>query len=100
MTSAVFELPDIRDRIVGSRQTVPVLDGSSRPYINFDNAASTPALREVMDTVNTFMEWYSSVHRGTGFKSWVATEAYDDAHRIVAEFVGANLRDHVVIFGK
>lgn len=100
MTSAVFELADIRHRIVGSSQLVPTLDGTARPYINFDNAASTPALREVMDTVNAFMEWYSSVHRGTGFKSRVATEAYDDAHRIVAAFVGANLRDHTVIFGK
>src|SRR5262245_21785706 len=100
MTSAVTDLSTLRERIVGCHQTVPVLDGSARPYINFDNAASTPALRDVMDAVNGFMEWYSSVHRGTGFKSRVATEAYDDAHHIVAEFVGANLRDHAVIFGK
>jgi selenocysteine lyase/cysteine desulfurase len=71
-----------------------------RSYINFDNAASTPVLREVLDTVNGLMEWYSSVHRGTGFKSRVATQAYDDAREIVAQFVGANRNDHVVIFGK
>ena len=100
MTSAVVELSDVHNRVVGSGKTVPVLDGTSRPYINFDNAASTPVLQQVMDTVNAFMEWYSSVHRGTGFKSRVATEAYDDAHRMVAAFVGANMRDHTVIFGK
>jgi selenocysteine lyase/cysteine desulfurase len=38
----------------------------------------------VLDTVNEFMRWYSSVHRGTGFKSKVATQAYDDARRIAA----------------
>lgn len=90
----------VRERIVGIDQTVPLLDGSTRPYINFDNAASTPALQDVLETVNEFLRWYSSVHRGTGFKSKVATQAYDDARRIVAGFVGANLNDHTVIFGK
>lgn len=90
----------LRERIVGIDQLVPVLDGSMRPYVNLDNAASTPALRVVLETVNRFMEWYSSVHRGTGFKSRVATQAYEDARAIVAKFVGARPRDHVVIFGK
>ncbi len=90
----------VRERIVGVKQRVPLLNGETRTYINFDNAASTPSLREVLDTVNTFMNWYSSVHRGTGFKSRVATQAYDDAREIVAKFVGANAREHVVIFGK
>jgi cysteine desulfurase/selenocysteine lyase len=98
--SAPTDLVAVRERIVGIHQTVPLLDGSTRPYVNFDNAASTPALQEVLDTVNEFLGWYSSVHRGTGFKSKVATQAYDDARRIVADFVGANLSDHTVIFGK
>ncbi len=98
--ASVSALSHVRERIVGIDQKVPVLDGNLRPYINFDNAASTPVLRDVLDTVNRFMEWYSSVHRGTGFKSRVATQAYDDAREIVAEFVGASLRDRVVIFGK
>ena len=99
-TTTPTDLLSVRHRIVGIDQMVPVLDGSLQPYINFDNAASTPALQDVLDTVNEFMHWYSSVHRGTGFKSKVATQAYDDARRIVADFVGANLNDHTVIFGK
>jgi cysteine desulfurase / selenocysteine lyase len=98
--SAPTDLLSVRKRIVGIDQQVPVLDGSLRPYINFDNAASTPTLQDVLDTVNEFMHWYSSVHRGTGFKSKVATQAYDDARRIVSDFVGANVQDHTVIFGK
>src|SRR5258706_14296812 len=93
-------LADIREQIVGVHQQVPLLDGNMRQYINFDNAASTPALGEVLDTVNEFMGWYSSVHRGTGFKSRVATQAYDDARRITGEFVGADPGQHVGIFGK
>jgi cysteine desulfurase / selenocysteine lyase len=98
--STPTDLVAVRARIVGIHQTVPLLDGSTRPYVNFDNAASTPALQDVLDTVNEFLGWYSSVHRGTGFKSKVATQAYDDARHIVADFVGANLNDHTVIFGK
>lgn len=94
------DLVSVRERIVGINTRVPLLNGEARPYINFDNAASTPALKDVLNTVDEFMLWYSSVHRGTGFKSKIATQAYDDAHRIVADFVGANLRDHAVIFGK
>jgi cysteine desulfurase/selenocysteine lyase len=54
----------------------------------------------VFDKVNEFMTWYSSVHRGTGFKSQIATEAYDLAHDIAGCFVGANLETNTVIFGK
>ncbi len=99
-TTTPIDLVAVRERIVGIDQVVPVLDGSLQPYINFDNAASTPTLQDVLDTVNEFMRWYSSVHRGTGFKSKVATQAYDDARRLVADFVGANPDDHTVIFGK
>ena len=99
-SSPTADLSGVRERIVGVKQRVPLLGGEARTYINFDNAASTPALADVLDTVNAFMLWYSSVHRGTGFKSRVATQAYDDAREIVTRFVGANPREHVVIFGK
>ncbi len=91
---------NVREQIVGVDALVPLLDGSRRQYVNFDNAASTPALRPVFDKVNEFMDWYSSVHRGTGFKSQIATEAYDLAHDIVGCFVGANLETNTVVFGK
>ncbi len=90
----------LRDQIVGIEREVPLLDGSMRRYINFDNAASTPALRPVQDKLNELLEWYASVHRGTGFKSMVSTEAYEDARRIVAAFVGADSETSAVIFGK
>jgi selenocysteine lyase/cysteine desulfurase len=79
---------------------VPTLDGSTRKYINFDNAASTPSLKFVKDKVNQYLEYYSSVHRGTGFKSLISTHAYEEARRIVMDFVGANSEDHICLFGK
>lgn len=94
------QVASLRNKIVGMDQDVPTLDGGRRPYVNLDNAASTPVLREVLDTVNRFMGWYSSVHRGAGFKSQVSTAAYEEAREIVASFVGADRGEHVVIFGK
>ncbi len=78
----------------------PVLSGKRLPYLNLDNAASTPALKHVQDTVNAFLEIYSSVHRGTGFKSQVSTHAYEAAREQMLHFVGAHPREHVCIFGK
>lgn len=91
---------NVRENVVGVNTEVPLLDGSQRPYINFDNAASTPSLKPVLDKINDFMAWYSSVHRGTGFKSQVATDAYDAAHEIALRFVNADPVTHVAIFGK
>ena len=93
-------LDNLRSEVVGIDTIVPLLDGSRRTYVFLDNAASTPAFRRVLKCVADFLPWYSGVHRGTGFKSIVATEVFDRAHEIVGEFVGADLSRNVVIFGK
>ena len=84
----------------GADATVPLLDGSKRKYINLDNAASTPALKTVQGAVNNFFTYYSSVHRGTGFKSQISTHAYEVARETVIQFVGADPETHVCIFVK
>jgi cysteine desulfurase / selenocysteine lyase len=89
-----------RERIVGLDEQIPLLDGRLARYINLDNAASTPALCAVLDAVQRFLPYYSSVHRGTGFKSRLSTAAYDEAHAAIARFVGADPRTATVIFGK
>jgi selenocysteine lyase/cysteine desulfurase len=91
---------DLRSKIVGVDQLVPLLDGTLVPYVNLDNAASTPPLVDVMAVIERFVPYYSSVHRGTGFKSRLSTEAYDQAHQIIGQFVGADPETNTVIFGK
>ncbi len=85
---------------VGVDTKVPLLGGQLRRYVNLDNAASTPSLKSVQDAVNQFLPYYSSVHRGTGFKSQLSTQAYEDARTAVLRFVGANPLVHTCIFGK
>jgi selenocysteine lyase/cysteine desulfurase len=84
-------------RLLGSDTEVMCADGRARSYVNLDYAASTPALREVWDAVAAFMPWYSSVHRGSGAKSQVATEAFEGAREDVRAFVGAAPGDDVVL---
>jgi cysteine desulfurase/selenocysteine lyase len=90
----------LRPLVAGTEIDVPVLDGSRRRYINFDNAASTPAFKSVRDGVDRFLDYYASVHRGTGFKSQLATWAYEQARHQTLAFVGARPETHTCIFGK
>jgi cysteine desulfurase/selenocysteine lyase len=55
---------DMRPMLVGVDVPVPTLDGRLVPYVNLDNAASTPAFVSVMDTIERFLPYYASVHRG------------------------------------
>jgi cysteine desulfurase / selenocysteine lyase len=89
-----------RDHFAGVDLPVPVLGGGTVTGINFDNAASTPPLKRVRDAVTAFSNMYSSVHRGTGYKSRLATEAYEQARERVAEFLHVDQKSQVVIFVK
>jgi len=73
---------------VGDALAVPCLDGAERPYVGLDTAASTSALPEVVRAVEAFMPYYSSVHRGAGYKSRFATGAYESARRRALAFCG------------
>ena len=91
MTSALANL-------LGDDQVVPLADGSSRRYLNFDAGASTAALAEVAEAVAEFLPRYSSVHRGAGWKSQSATAAYEDARAAALAFAGERGSEDVAIF--
>jgi selenocysteine lyase/cysteine desulfurase len=74
--------------LVGDGMDVPCVDGQTRPYLNLDAAASTNALPVVADRVHEFLPWYSSVHRGAGYKSRQATAAYEEARVAALAFAG------------
>ncbi|MGD0311616.1 MAG: aminotransferase class V-fold PLP-dependent enzyme [Acidimicrobiales bacterium] len=74
--------------LVGTGLLVPCLDGVDRPAIELDQAASTQALPEAAARVAEFLPWYSSVHRGAGYRSRHATAAYELARRAVLSFAG------------
>ena len=90
----------MRDRILGLDRKTPLLDGSTVSYVNLDNGASSPPMIDSVNALDNFMPYYSSVHRGTGFKSRLSTRAFEEAREIIADFVNADLTKNTVIFGK
>ena len=73
---------------VGTGLLVPCLDGTAKPAVELDQAASTQAHPDVVSRVEEFLPQYSSVHRGAGFRSRRATAAYEAARRAVLAFAG------------
>lgn len=84
-------------QVSGSDLRVPLVQGGDCGYVNFDYAASAPALAQVTDRIGALLPTYSSVHRGAGYASRVSTECYEKARDSVARFVGAG-EDQVVVF--
>jgi selenocysteine lyase/cysteine desulfurase len=80
--------PAIPSPLVGDGLAVPCVDGQQRPYLNLDSAASASALPAVARRVEEFLPWYSSVHRGAGYKSRLATNAYEEARLAALRFAG------------
>ena len=85
-----YTIDNIRDYIVGVDELVELEDGSTKPLINFDNAATTPALRPVMNEVNNKLEMYGSIGRGFSQKSNYSTDLYNSTRDKVLNFVGAD----------
>jgi selenocysteine lyase/cysteine desulfurase len=91
--SKIFQCPEV----VGARHSVPLLDGRYVPQIFLDNAASTKPFRVVSDFIQEIEPYYSNIHRGIGFDSSFFTERYEEARRIVGDFVGWDCERDVVI---
>jgi selenocysteine lyase/cysteine desulfurase len=84
-------------RLVGDDVVVPCVDGTTKPYVSLDAAASTAALPAVADRVTDFLPWYSSVHRGAGWKSQLATADYEGARAAALAFAGRAGGDDVAV---
>ncbi len=90
----------LHEEVVGIDMEIPILTGATRRYVNLDNAASTPTFRPVVEKVDEFLRFYSNVHRGSGFKSQIASWVYEEARETVERFVRADPDHETVIFTK
>ncbi|WP_280329641.1 aminotransferase class V-fold PLP-dependent enzyme [Nocardia wallacei] len=97
MTSALDRTRAAVARVSGCDLRVPLVQGGTRRYANFDYAASAPALAQVTDRVNELLPYYASVHRGAGYASRISTDCYEAARGSVARFLNC-ADDQVVVF--
>lgn len=89
-----------RSLVVGVDIPIPLCDGKWSKAIHFDNAATTPPLLTVMNEIVRFAPWYSSIHRGAGYKSLLSSNIYEQCRWIVADFVNADIEENAIIFVK
>ena len=81
------------------REEFPILKRkiNGKNLIYFDNAASTQKPRRVIEKIKEVYEnFYANVHRGIHTLSQEASEEYENAHKIVADFINADFEE--VIF--
>jgi len=91
-------IENVREHVAGIDHRAPLVDGREVTYVNFDNAATTPPFMSVVHCLTRFFQLYSSVHRGTGFKSLLSTHVYERCRGVIADFTGADLSSRTLIF--
>jgi cysteine desulfurase/selenocysteine lyase len=91
---------NFRKLVVGVDTYIPLNNGRYVPAINFDNAATTPPFTSALQEIINFAPWYSSIHRGKGYKSQYSSELYEKARIIIGNFVKADLKENALIFVK
>ena len=89
-----------RELVVGTDTVIPVSDGRRITAINFDNAATTPPFNSVLQDILSFAPWYSSIHRGEGFKSQISSLLYENSRLEIMRFVDADPIGNTVIYVK
>ena len=72
---------------------------NGRPFIYFNNAATTQKPKQVLNAISDFYGKHNgSVHRGTSAISAEATEMYSNARKNVADFIGAKEQEIVYLW--
>ncbi len=89
-----------KDIIAGWDSSTRVDNGSEVAYINFDNAATSPPFKSVLNKIMEFAPNCSSVHRGAGYKSKISSDYYERGRDIVLDFVKGDDVHHTLIFLK
>ncbi len=63
---------------------------NGKPLVYFDNAATTQKPQVVIDRLTKYYEEINSnIHRAVHYLSKISTEEYNEARKIVQEFINA-----------
>ena len=88
----------MRELFVGLDKKVPILGGHKVVAINFDNAATTPVFKKVIDKIIEASEDYGSIGRGLGQKSEFSTNVYNECRNFILDFFKAPSDKYTAIF--
>lgn len=87
-----------RHLFIGLDKKVPILNNNKIEAINFDNAATTPVFKSVLDSITKACELYGAIGRGLGQKSEYSTKIYLDSRNYILDFFKASKEKYTVIF--
>lgn len=86
------------------REDFPILEhevSPDTPLVYLDNAATSLTPDPVLEAMNAYYrEYNANVHRGLHTLSQEASRAFEDAHDVVAAFIGANGEREELVFTK
>lgn len=90
-----------RDLFIGVDNPVQLANGNIAIPIGFDNGATTPSFKSSYRELCRGLITYGAVARGTGQKSEITTQKYEDARQIILDFfnVGSD-SSYTAIFAK
>ena len=91
-SASVFDVEQVRsDFPILSREVY------SKPLVFLDSGASAQKPRAVIDCMSEAYEsYYSNVHRGAHYLSQQATDAYEEARVVIANFMNAPSDKNIV----
>jgi selenocysteine lyase/cysteine desulfurase/glyoxylase-like metal-dependent hydrolase (beta-lactamase superfamily II)/rhodanese-related sulfurtransferase len=89
----------IREDFAIAARRLAVGGAAERALVYMDHAASTHPPETVLRAYVRFLESeYANVHRGSYLLARQSTMRFEDAYRVCAEFIGANLEDGCIVF--
>ncbi len=91
------DFPILDRKVGGDPTTIGQDDSDDIPLVYLDNAATTHTPEPVVDSIVDYYRGYNAnVHRGIHQLSQEASVAYEEAHDVVADFIGAAGREEVI----
>lgn len=88
----------MRNLFIGLDKKVQILGGHEVVPINFDNAATTPVFKQVVNRIIEASEDYGSIGRGLGQKSEFSTKVYKECRSFILDFFKAPSDIYTAIF--
>ncbi|WP_143316419.1 aminotransferase class V-fold PLP-dependent enzyme [Clostridium sp. HBUAS56017] len=88
---------DLNDLFLGTNSKVNVVEGKKIRAINFDNAATAPLLKSVVESVIGLSDYYGSIGRGVGHKAEITTRLYYESKNYIMDFFNIKDKDKYTV---
>ena len=93
-----YSINTLSDKVIGLNEKIKLEDGTMRPQVHFNNAATTLEFQHVNDTIQEKKKMYAAVERSDSQKSSYTTAIYNNTRDKVLEFLGADPEKHTCFY--